>query len=77
MRRGAFGEKRFKYEMRINENIAICQACAEGGRSGQGGDVQAAIAEMQRHIVSVRKLKSSPKNLRFEAEADDVASSAP
>ena len=69
---GLARKKGFKYEMRINENIAIglfkerfVRLVLEEDDLVKDAMFKRLIAEMQRHIVPVRELKSSPRKWRY------------
>ena len=66
------GKKRFKYVMRINDNVAIglfkerfVRLVLEEDDPVKDAMFRRLIAEMQRHIVPVRELKSSPRKWRY------------
>jgi hypothetical protein len=65
-------KKGLKHEMRINENIAIglfkeqfIKLIMEGDDSRKGEMFRGLIADMERHIVPVRKLKSAPRKWKY------------
>ena len=69
---GLARKKRFKYEMRINENIAIglfkerfVRLVLEDDDPVKDAMFKRLIAGMQRHIVPVRELKGSPRKWRY------------
>ena len=64
--------KKLKYEIRINENIAIglfkeqfIRLMVEGDGRLKEEIFRRLIADMEKHIVPVRKLKSSPRKFRY------------
>ena len=65
-------KKRLKYEMRINENIAIglfkeqfIRLMTEEDDSLKDEMFRRLTAEMERNIVPVRKLKNAPRKWRY------------
>jgi hypothetical protein len=69
---GLARKKRFKYGMRINENIAIglfkerfVRLVVEGDELVKGAMFKRLIADMGRYIVPVRELKSSPRKWKY------------
>jgi hypothetical protein len=65
-------KKRFKYEVRVNENIAIglfkeqfIKLVMEEDDRLKDGIFRRLIADMERNIVPVRKLKSSPRKWKY------------
>jgi len=65
-------KKRLKYEMRINENIAIglfkekfIRLMIEENDSRKDGMFRQLTADMERNIVPVRKLKSAPRKWKY------------
>ena len=65
-------KKRLKYEIRINENIAIglfkeqfVRLMLEEDSSLKDGMFRRLAADMERNIVPVRKLKSSPRKWKY------------
>jgi len=69
---GLARKKRFKYGMRINENIAIglfkgrfVRLVLEEDDRVKEAMFKQLIADMERYIVPVRELKSSPRKWRY------------
>ena len=65
-------KRRLKYEIRINENIAIglfkeqfIKLMMEEDDGIKGAMFKRLTADMERHIVPVRKLKSSPRKWKY------------
>jgi hypothetical protein len=65
-------KKQLKYEMRINENIAIglfkeqfIRLMTEGNDSRKDEMFRRLTADMERNIVPVRKLKSAPRKWKY------------